>query len=36
MHLTNYAINKFSENFVANTDKNNEYDQSPNKKLEKN
>lgn len=22
MHLTNYAINKESENFVANTDKN--------------
>ena len=24
MHLTNYAINKFSENFIANTDKNND------------
>ena len=24
MHLTNYAINKDSENFVANTDKNND------------
>jgi len=24
MHLTNYAINKESENFVANTDKNND------------
>jgi tubulin polyglutamylase TTLL6/13 len=25
MHLTNYAINKDSENFVQNTDKNNDY-----------
>ena len=25
MHLTNYAINKESENFVQNTDKNNDY-----------
>jgi len=24
MHLTNYAVNKENENFVANTDKNND------------
>jgi len=24
MHLTNYAINKESENFIQNTDKNND------------
>ena len=24
MHLTNYAINKENENFIANTDKNND------------